>query len=150
MLIKTIMDREINYINEILSSSKEGLTTSEISKIIFEKFNEKVSKTIVKNYLWSYFRTVINYDSSNYTYKLNDDQFLLDDVEVEGVESSVRPISTKFKNSKILIEFDKRIKIDLYIKAIAIMNYKISPQKRNVDLLKQLNRVVEQIENYDE
>ncbi len=144
------MDREINYINEILSSSKEGLTTSEISKIIFEKFNEKVSKTIVKNYLWSYFRTVINYDSSNYTYKLNDDQFLLDDVEVEGVESSVRPISTKFKNSKILIEFDKRIKIDLYIKAIAIMNYKISPQKRNVDLLKQLNRVVEQIENYDE
>jgi hypothetical protein len=71
-------------------------------------------------------------------------------VEVAGVESSVRPISTKLKNSKILIEFDKRIKIDLYIKAIAIINYKISPQKRNVDLIKQLNRVVEQIENYDE
>jgi hypothetical protein len=143
------MDREINYINEILATSEDGLTTSEISKAIFEKYNEKVSKTIVKNYLWSYFRTVIKYDSSNYTYKLNNDQFLLDDIEVEGVPSSVRPISTKFKNSKILVEFDKRINIDMYIKAIAIMNYKISPQKRNVDLLKQLNRVVEQIENYD-
>lgn len=144
------MDREINYINEILSTSKKALTTSDISKIIFEKYNEKVSKTIVKNYLWSYFRTVIKYDSSNYTYKLINDYFLLEDVEVLGVSSSVRPINTKFKNSKILVEFDKRIKIDMFIKAIAIMNYKISPQKRNVDLLKQLNRVVEQIENYDE
>lgn len=144
------MDREINYINKILATSEVGLTTSEISKQIFEKFNEKVSKTIVKNYLWSYFRTVIKYDSSNYTYKLNNDQFLLEDIEVSGVPSSVRPINTKFKDSKILVEFDKRIKIDMYIKAIAIMNYKISPQKRNVDLLKQLNRVVEQIENYEE
>jgi hypothetical protein len=144
------MDREINYINKILASTEEGLTTSEISKQIFEIFNEKVSKTIVKNYLWSYFRTVIKYDSSNYTYKLNNDQFLLEDIEVAGVPSSVRPINTKFKDSKILVEFDKRIKIDMYIKAIAIINYKITPQKRNVDLLKQLNRVVEQIENYDE
>ncbi len=29
------------------------------------------------------------------------------------------------------------------------MNYKIEPQKRKVDLFKELNRVLEEIENYD-
>ena len=57
------MDKEIIYINNILVNSKVGLSTSDISKKIFEKYDAKVSRTIVKNYLWSYFRDIIKYDS---------------------------------------------------------------------------------------
>lgn len=144
------MDREINYINQILISNKEGLTTSDISKIIFEKYNEKVSKTIVKNYLWSYFRNVIKYDSSAYTYTLLDDRFLLDDIDVINLNNAKRPLNTVFKDSKIVIEFDDNIDINTYIKAIGIMNYKIAPSKKNIDFLKQLNRIIEQIQNIND
>ena len=47
------MDKEIIYINNILVNSNEGLSTSDISKLIFEKYGAKVSRTSVKNYLWS-------------------------------------------------------------------------------------------------
>ena len=144
------MDREINYINDILNSNKEGLTTSDISKIIFEKYNEKVSKTIVKNYLWSYFRNVIKYDSSNYSYTLLDDRFLLEDIDVVNVNKAKRPLNTNFKDSKIIIEFDDKIDIKTYIQAIGIMNYKVAPSKKNIDFLKQLNRIIEQIQNYND
>ena len=68
------MDKEIYYINTILLETEEGLSTSEISKLLFEKFNIKVSRQIVKNYLWSYFRNIIQYNSSDYTYKLSQNQ----------------------------------------------------------------------------
>jgi len=141
------MDKEINFINEILVNSDVGLSTSDISKIIYQKYNAKVSRTIVKNYLWSYFRSIIKYDSSNYTYTLINDKFLLNDIEVLPVLVSSRPINTNIKGSKIKVEYNEKIPIEIYIKALAIINFKVSLKKSNIDLLKQLNRVVEQIIN---
>ena len=139
------MDKEIIYINNILVNSKEGLSTSDISKLIFERFDAKVSRTIVKNYLWSYFRDIIKYDSSEYTYKINNDEFLIDDIIVDKKSKLSRPISANFEGSKIKVEFDNNIPIDIYIQAIAIMNFKTNVNKKNTDLLKHFNRIVEQI-----
>ena len=144
------MDKEIIYINNILINSKEGLTTSEISKIIFEKFEAKISRTIVKNYLWSYFRDIIKYDSSEYTYKIDNNEFLIEDINVFKTNKSTRPISATFEGSKIKVEYDNNIPIDVYIKAIAIMNFKTSVNKKNADFLKHLNRIVEQITNQND
>lgn len=139
------MDKEIIYINNILVNSNEGLSTSDISKLIFEKYGAKVSRTIVKNYLWSYFRDIIKYDSSEFTYKINNDEFLIDDVIVQQNDKLSRPISANFEGSKIKVEFDNSIPFEIYIQAIAIMNFKTSVNKKNADLLKHFNRIVEQI-----
>lgn len=139
------MDKEIIYINNILVNSKEGLTTSDISKLIFERYDAKVSRTIVKNYLWSYFRDIIKYDSSEFTYKINNDEFLIDDINVIQNEKSNRAISANFEGSKIKVEYDNNIPINVYIQAIAIMNFKTNVKNKNVDLLKHFNRIVEQI-----
>jgi hypothetical protein len=139
------MDKEIVYINNILVNSIDALTTSDISKLIFERYEAKVSRTIVKNYLWSYFRDIIKYDSSEYTYKINNDGFLIDDITVEQNSNLKRPVSANFEGSKIKVVFDNNISIDTYIQAIAIMNFKTNVNKKNTDLLKHFNRIVEQI-----
>ena len=139
------MDKEIIYINNILVNSKVGLSTSDISKKIFEKYDAKVSRTIVKNYLWSYFRDIIKYDSSEFTYKINNDEFLIDDIIIDKKSKLSRPISANFEGSKIKVEYDNNIPIDIYIQAIAIMNFKTNVNKKNADLLKHFNRIVEQI-----
>jgi hypothetical protein len=139
------MDKEITYINNILINTNEGLSTSDISKKIFEKYETKVSRTIVKNYLWSYFRNIIKYDSSEFTYRLDNDEFLINDINVIKKNNATRPISANFEGSKITVEYDDNVPIDVYIQAIAIMNFKTSVNKKNADLLKQLNRIVEQI-----
>lgn len=139
------MDKEIVFINNILVNSKEGLSTSDISRLIFERHGAKVSRTIVKNYLWSYFRDIIKYDSSEFTYKLNNDEFLLNDIVVDQNPKLNRPLSANFEGSKIKVEYDNNISIDTYIQAIAIMNFKTNINKKNVDLIKHFNRVVEQI-----
>ena len=139
------MDKEIIYINNILVNSKVGLSTSDISKKIFEKYDAKVSRTIVKNYLWSYFRDIIKYDSLEFTYKINNDEFLIDDIIVDQKSKLSRPISANFVGSKIKVEYDNNIPIDIYIQAIAIMNFKTNVNKKNADLLKHFNRIIEQI-----
>ena len=139
------MDKEIIYINNILVNSKAGLSTSDISKKIFEKYDAKVSRTIVKNYLWSYFRDIIKYDSLEFTYKINNDEFLIDDIIVDQKSKLSRPISANFVGSKIKVEYDNNIPIDIYIQAIAIMNFKTNVNKKNADLLKHFNRIIEQI-----
>ena len=141
------MDNETLMINVILTSAIVPLTSSEISKLVYEKYKVKISKTIVKNYLWSFFRDIIIYDSGNFTYKLKDDKFLLDDVEVIFKDQPERPIGSNVLGGKILITADSNISFQDFIKGIAILNYKIDVNKRNIDLIKQLNRVIEQLKD---
>ncbi len=139
------MDKEIFYINNILLNNPNGLTTSDISKIIFEKHGLKISRTIVKNYLWSYFRNLIKYNSSDFTYILENDIFLLDDIDIIEVAKTPRTINCSFVGSKIKVEYDREVSVEMIIKAISIINYKSPVVKNNTDLIKQINRVIEQI-----
>ena len=138
------MDKEILYINNTLVNSKEPLTTSEISKLIFNQYGVKISKTIVKNYLWSYFRSIIIYNSAEFTYQLNNDVFLIDDIIIQKDSNLIRPLTTITEGSKIKVIFDINIPIENYIQAIALINFKVNFQK-NTDFLKQFNRIIEQI-----
>jgi hypothetical protein len=141
------MDNETLMINFVMKSSFLPLTSSEISKLVYEKYKIKISKTIVKNYLWSFFRDVIVYDSVNYTYKLKNDRFLLDDLQVVFKDQPERPIGSSVLGGKIIITADSNILLQDVIKGIAILNYKIDIKKKNVDLIKQLNRVIEQLKD---
>ena len=139
------MDREIAYIYEVLSTAQEPLTASEISKEIFGKYETRISKTITRNYLWSYFREIISYDSSKYTFTLKEDKFLLEDIDVFGTDRTPRALSSEFDGSRIKVVFDTTIPIEIYIKAISLINYKHKSSKKKLDLIKQLNRTIEQL-----
>jgi hypothetical protein len=139
------MDKDIVYINTILNKNNQGVTTAEISKKIFEEFDIKISRTIVKNYLWSYFRSIIEYNSSTYSYKLKSDPFLINDINVVQLENVARPISSKIEGSSIIISVDKNIPFESYIKAIGVINFKIDKNKKSVDLIKLINRTIEQL-----
>ena len=138
------MDKEISCINNILLQTKEGLSTSDISKMLFEKYQLKISRTIVKNYLWSYFRNLIEYNSSDYTYKLKSDTFLIDDIEVIIASNSVRSLFSTIEGNKIIVKASDKLHMNDLIKGIGILNFKVGQNKKNIDLLKQLNRIIEQ------
>ena len=145
------MDKEISCINNILISSEKPLSTAEISKKLFEVYKIKVSRKIVSNYLWSYFRTLIDYNPDNYTYELKNDTFLIEDIETVQVKNKPRAITTKVNGSKIQLEYDINIAQDTFIKAIGLINYKTNFLKKNIDFIKHLNRTVEQInDTHDE
>ena len=134
-------------INSILIDSKKALTTSDISKLLFEKFELKLSKTIVKNYLWSFFRHVIDYNSGDFTYKLSGDKFLLEDIKVNMSNKAIRPLGSSIEGGKIIITADINISIQDFIMGFAILNYRVGSNKRNSDIIKQLNRVIEQLKD---
>lgn len=141
------MDKEILCINSILVGSPKALTTADIAKLMFEKYELKLSKTIVKNYLWSFFRHVIDYNSGDFTYKLDGDKFLLEDVKVKMSSDALRPLGSSIEGGKILITADSNISIQDYIMGFAVLNYRVGGNKRNSDIIKQLNRVIEQLKD---
>jgi len=143
------MDKEIACINNILLKSSEPITTSEISKKIFEEYKMKLSKKIVSNYLWSYFRSLIKYNPTDYTYVLKNDTFLIDDIITEEVQNKPRAITTKINGSQIQLEYDINVKRETLIKALGIINYKTNFLSKNIDFIKHLNRTIEQINHID-
>lgn len=139
------MDRDILHIYEVLSSANVPLTAGEISKEIFKRYDIRLSKTIVRNYLWSYFRNLIDYNPDEFTFSLKDDRFLITDIDVSDVDHGPRAVSAQFEGARIRVSYDNRVPIETYIKAISIINYKYRSSKKKVDLIKQLNRTIEQI-----
>ena len=138
------MDREIVYINNILISSKVALSTSDISKLIYEKYQIKISKTIVKNYLWSYFRNMITYNASDFTYTLKSDRIDEYDCIAKTLPSMPRPVSFQIEGTKISVIIDDRISIYDFARAVAILNFKSNSSKSNNDFIKSINRIIEQ------
>lgn len=135
------MDKEIIYIKNILSESNFGLTTSEISKEIFIKYNYKISKTIVKNYLWSFLRNDIEYDTESFKYKLIEFQNIYEDIEIVKDDKAVRALSYVVEGNLIKLKYRSDLNIDLLLKVLAILNIKGYNQK--YDLVKNINRYID-------
>lgn len=60
-------------IKAIMSESTEALSSGEISKKIYEKFKYRITKTTVKNYLWSSLRPLVHYNTVDWVYSLKEE-----------------------------------------------------------------------------
>lgn len=138
------MDKEIFIIQSILANAQKPFTTKEIADEYFKLSGYRISKTTIKNYLWSYFREIIKFDSTAFTYELKDDNYLLNDLICRETKNKLRPISTSVKSGKILIEFDDTIKKNELIEAIGIINFRMGSVYYKSDLIKTINRIIEQ------
>ena len=64
-------------IKAIMSESKEALSSGEISKRIYEKFKHRITKTTVKNYLWSSLRPLVHCNTEDWVYSLKKESEML-------------------------------------------------------------------------
>jgi hypothetical protein len=140
------MDVEIDMIYKVLSHAGTGQTTSEISKIIHDLYKKRVSRTIVKNYLWSYFRNMIDYDSANYTYKLKNDHRFFIKSENINIGDSPRLIAIRALGDKMEISISERLNLQNLVKAIAIFYLEEDSSGKKKDLIKKLNQILQTIE----
>jgi hypothetical protein len=78
-------------IKEIMSESKEALSSGEISKKIYEKFKHRITKTTVKNYLWSSLRPFVHCNTEDWVYSLKKESEMLSTSSVFKV--STHPVN---------------------------------------------------------
>lgn len=139
------MDKDSFYIFSVLSASKKPLSTAEISKAIYDKFNVRLSKKICQNYLWSYYRNNIIYDQDNYTYLLDHNDLTDIDIEVRQSINLPRAISSMVVGAKLVVEYDMNVPIDIFVKAIAYLNFSKITSNSKKDLFKEINQRIESI-----
>ena len=138
------MDKEIYAIYQVLQSSDKMLTTKDISDELSRIFGIKVSKKVVKNYLWSFFRNVITMDPDDYSYRLASDKFLADDIVTKSSNSLPRAIQASAAGSQIEVVYHDRLSIQTLVSAIALVNFRKSAAK-NQDLIKIINRAINEL-----
>lgn len=137
------MDREIYFIQKVLSENDKPLSTREISAEIFRIFKLKISSKIVQNYLWSYFRNEIEFNNTDFTYSLKCQTIETDNVSIVFLETDVRAISTIVDGNKIKITYNKSVKLEELIKAIVMLNF--NGYNNKYDLLKNINRYIDNL-----
>ncbi|MFZ4680712.1 MAG: hypothetical protein ACOYLP_11145 [Flavobacterium sp.] len=142
------MDKDSFYIFSVLSDSEKPITTAEISKEIYKKFNVRLSKKICQNYLWSFFRNNIIFDQDNYTYLLDYNNQIDFDIEVRQSINLPRAISSKVIDSKLVVEYDMNVPFDIFVKAIAYLNFSKTTSNSKKDLFKEINQRIESLNDH--
>ena len=137
------MDREIYFIQKVLSENDKPLSTREISSEIFRIFKVKISSKIVQNYLWSYFRNEIEFNNTDFTYSLKCQTIETDNVSIVFLEADVRAISIIVDGNKIKITYNKSVKLEELIKAIVMLNF--NGYNNKYDLVKNINRYIDNL-----
>ena len=75
------------------------------------------------------------------------DSLKIEDVEIKKSNKLARPFDVKFLGSKICIEYSDEIDEIILVKALSVFYLKNSKTISKTNLLKQLNRILEQLLN---
>jgi hypothetical protein len=137
-----MIDKEIHLIYSVLRNSEVSLTTQELARILRDKHNLKISKTIVKNYLWSYFRDIIDFDKENFTYSLSNTNDWGTQIELTATDKTNRPIEINMKGVNIEVIYSHDLTIEKILDALAKFNF-TETNKLNYDFIKKINRIIE-------
>lgn len=79
--------------------------------------------------------------------KIYIDSLKIEDVEITKNSKLVRPFDVKFLGSKICIEYSNKIDEIILIKALSVLYLNNSKAIRKTNILKQINRILEQLLN---
>jgi hypothetical protein len=141
-----MIDKEIHLIYFVLLNSEVPLSTKEIAKTLREKHNLKISKTIVKNYLWSYFRDIIDFDQENFTYSLTNTNDWGTQIELISSNKTNRPIEINMKGVNIEVIYSHDLTVEKILDALAKFNF-TETNKLSYDFIKKINRIIESNKN---
>ena len=131
-------------IKSIMSESKEALSSGEISKKIYEKFKHRITKTTVKNYLWSSLRPLVHCNTEDWVYSLKKESEMLSPSSVFKV--STHPINDlpdylriEVLGDEVNCTYRDNLTVDEFIKvATVVIGKKSYPlndymQSKNID-----------------
>jgi hypothetical protein len=153
-LISTFKFRTVEQLCILLNDQLE-YSFFEINQIDFDKkadenyLNKMLKKLGLGGVVFNFEDTKkTDYRSDKNTIDTNGlilDDFIIQDVILNKIQNSSRTLVCEFKGSEIHIDYNTKISHETLIKAIAILNIKTQNSKNKIDLLKQLNRIIDQI-----
>ena len=153
--LSSILFLAIEDLKQKLSGKSNYLTGWNNIKQLFEKLNINLLIT-KKLYL---FTTTMKLSKSKLTIeqkklsfdtiqeKIYIDSLKIEDVEITKSNKLARPFDVKFLGSKICIEYSDEIDEIILVKALSVFYLKNSKTISKTNLLKQLNRILEQLLN---
>jgi hypothetical protein len=136
------MDLETNIIYNILLCAEDTLTAADISTLIYKRHNKRISKTIVKNYLWSYFRDLIYYNPTDFSYKLKKEPHFFKITNDIQFTDSPRMISVRALGDKMEVTISNDLNLEKLVNAIATFYLNEDSTGKKKDLIKKLNQIL--------
>ena len=145
----------IQDLKQKLSIKSNALSELDNIKQLLEKLNisfidnEKALSTY-NNYENEQSKLTIEQKKSSFDTiqeKIYIDSLKIEDVEIKKSNKLARPFEVKFLGSKICIEYSDEIDEIILVKALSVFYLKNSKTISKTNLLKQLNRILEQLLN---
>ena len=137
--------RELIYIHNALLDGK-WKKTNEIAAEILEKNEHKIGFKVTQNYLQSVLRPLVEYDSSNYKYRLKnlESSSSFDRIQIKEIQNYLTPIAIISKGAHMKVEVNTKVTKDNLIKAVVA----VSTENPKYNLLKKINFKL--FDQYDE
>ena len=153
--LSSILFLAIEDLKQKLSDKSNYLSCWNNIKQFFEKLNINIidnekALSIYNNYEVEQDKLSIEQKKSSFDSiqeKIYIDSLKIEDVEITKSNKLVRPFDVKFLGSKICIEYSDEIDEIILVKALSIFYLKNSKTISKTNLLKQLNRILEQLLN---
>lgn len=136
--------KEVIYIHDSLSDGN-WKKTKEISKEIFDLYNHKIGFKVTQNYLQSILRPIVEYDPSNYSYRLR--SFVtssdFDKIQLSQIDNILVPLSIMSKGVDTKVEFNRNVNFESLLKAVVAIHV----ENPKLNILKKINfKLFEQYE----
>jgi hypothetical protein len=153
--LSSILFLAIEDLKQKLSDKSNYLTCWNNIKQLFEKLNisfidNEKALSIYNNYEDEQDKLSIEQKKSSFDTiqeKIYIDSLKIEDVEIKKSNKLARPFDVKFLGSKICIEYSDEIDEIILVKALSVFYLKNSKTISKTNLLKQLNRILEQLLN---
>ena len=145
----------IEDLKQKLSAKFNNLSGWNNIKQLIEKLNIKFIDNEKALYVYNKYENEqrkLSIDQKNSSFDTIQEKIYIDSLKIEDVEITksnklVRPFDVKFLGSKICIEYSDEIDEIILVKALSIFYLKNSKKIGKTNLLKQLNRILEQLLN---
>jgi len=119
-----------------------------VEKLNINFINNEKALSIYNNYENEQSKLTIEQKKSSFDTiqeKIYIDSLKIEDVEITKSNKLARPFDVKFLGSKICIEYSDKIDEIILVKALSVFYLKNSKTISKTNLLKQLNRILEQL-----
>lgn len=141
-------------IKAIMSESKEALSSGIISKKIYEKFKHRITKTTVKNYLWSSLRPLVHCNTEDWVYSLKKESEMLSTSSVFKVSTYPTDnlpdyLRIEILGDKVNCTYRDNLTVDEIIKALIELELTNDLRKealKKLNIRIKLNRIDNDIE----
>lgn len=137
------MNRELLLVGQALNDIEKPFDLRSFGRFVRKEYSMKISNTILKNYLWSYFRFEINYNEGQYTLKEDLLERVKDfEIEVEHAENLNDGLQFSLRGNNIKVYVNSDLKTDELVNAIIWLSMTNKNFLTTGDFVKRINQMI--------